>query len=207
MRVSAFVTFQVHQSDVMSDLTFSFFFGNPLSTQTKVDIVVNRFPWKQSKLLENNRSIWTRPRHQNIVDLHATSAWKFKTRGHTHAGCFPAARWTNDNHEFFVLNCEVDVVKDKKVLTVALENAADVAELDSGHVNYFCKKVFSSIPVSKQDLFQTSNQYVDHHANCTDGNHSHHHCVGSQGALCAQNQITHSAASDDEFSTNKRQPP
>ena len=54
----------------------------------KVNILVNRFPWKKCKLLKNNRAVWARPGHQNFVHLHTASTWKFQTRGHAHAGCF-----------------------------------------------------------------------------------------------------------------------
>ena len=90
MRVSAFVTFQVHQSDVMSDQSFSFFFDNAFASQPKVNIVINRFPGKQGELLKNNCAVWAWPAYLNIVYLHTARTWKLQTRGHSHAGCFSA---------------------------------------------------------------------------------------------------------------------
>jgi len=73
--------------------------------------------------------------HQDL-----STAGLFQARSHTQTGCFAASGWTNNGHEFLILNLKIDVLQGDDILFALTKNSCDVSEFNRCHLVSFCER-------------------------------------------------------------------
>src|ERR1700759_580364 len=133
MRKGIGVTFQIHEVERALDQFVSPVLCKVLVAQAEINVLTNRFPWKQREMLEYDGAVRSGATDRFIVDADTARGRPLEARHDAQAGGLAAARRADDGNEFLLRDLEIDVVEGLHACFRRAEYLAHSVETDQSH--------------------------------------------------------------------------